>query len=266
MDTRLRGQRWLREPLLHFLIGGAAIFMLFAWRGEPVDPADRTIAVDREQQALIALDFERTMQRPPTDAELDKLIEGWVREEVLYRKSLRLGLDQNDPVVRRRLAKKMDFLASSQADLATPSDEELQRWYTANAARFADGARVSFEQRYFSQEADARAGLGNPGSGEPSSLPDAVEGRLLRDVAAQFGNRFVDALAGLKTGQKWQGPVRSGLGWHIVRLTGREAGQVPPLAEVRDKVLAEWRLEQGEARREAAYRTLADAYRIEIAQ
>ena len=142
----------LKEPLVHFLVLGGLIFAWSAWRGEPVDPAERTIEVDREQQALIALDFERTMQRPPTDAELDGLIGRWVREEVLYREALRLGLDSGDPVVRRRLAKKMDFLAASEAELAQPTDAELREWYSANGALFSGGGTLSFAQRYFADE------------------------------------------------------------------------------------------------------------------
>ncbi|WP_379545361.1 peptidyl-prolyl cis-trans isomerase [Qipengyuania sp. DSG2-2] len=266
MSETSRARRLLREPLVHFLIAGAAIFALFAWIGEPVDPADRTITLDREQQALIALDFERMTQRPPTDAELDGLIERWVREEILYREALRLGLDDRDPVVRRRMAKKMDFIAASQADLAKPDGAELREWYEANAARFSEDGQVSFEQRYFTEQAPALAAMESGAGGEPSSLPASLTDRPLRDVEAQFGAAFADALARLAPGEEWQGPVRSGLGWHLVRLTSLEAGAAPDFAEIRDQVEDEWRLSEGEARREAAYRVFADAYTVEIAE
>ena len=94
----------LREPLIHFLVGGLAIFAFYAWLGEEPDPASRTITLTQEDQARLALGFEQTMARPPTDAELDALVERWVRDEVLYREALRLGLDEGDPVLRRRLA------------------------------------------------------------------------------------------------------------------------------------------------------------------
>ena len=267
----MRVRAWLKEPLVHFLLAGAAIFALFAVLGEPVDPADRTIEVDRERQALIALDFERTMQRPPTDAELAGLVDRWVREEVLYREALRLGLDRGDPVVRRRLANKMDFLASSQADLSSPDDAELREWYADNAARFADGGTVGFEQAYYANEAAARAALGvaetdSVPRGQLSALPREMVDAPLRDVEGRFGRAFAEALGRLDVGDRWQGPVQSGLGWHLVRLRHRETGAAPPFGEVREQALAEWRLAEGARQREAAYRVLADAYTVEIAE
>ena len=128
----MRFPSWTREPLVHFLVAGVAIFALLAWRGADVDPASRSIAIDREQQARIALVFERTMNRAPTDAELDAQIERYIRDEVLYREALRLGLDRGDAVVRRRMAQKMDIIASSQAEAEQPSDEALQKHYDSN--------------------------------------------------------------------------------------------------------------------------------------
>ena len=95
--------------------GSALLFLFFGWAGEPADPASRSITVTREDRAALALQWERTMQRPPTDAELDTLVENFLREEVLYREAIRLGLDRDDPVVRKRLANKMDYLAASMA-------------------------------------------------------------------------------------------------------------------------------------------------------
>ncbi len=258
--------RLYREPLVHFLVAGALIFAWSAWRGEPVDPADRTIEVGREQQALIALDFERTMQRPPTDAELDGLVERWVREEVLYREALRLGLDKGDPVVRRRLAKKMDFLAASQADLAQPSDAELSAWYDANAAQFSDTATFTFGQRFFASEAEAAAAMESGVEGEPSSLPSEMTAAAYREVAARFGSGFASAINALGEEDRWQGPVQSGLGWHLVRMDEKTVGAAPPLEGIRERVVSEWRLAKAEERREDAYRTLEDAYTIEIAE
>lgn len=259
----------LREPLVHFLIGGALIFAFFAWRGEEADPASRVIAVDREVQAQIALDYERTMQRPPTDAELDALTERWVREEVLYREALRLGFDAGDPVVRRRLAKKMEFLAVSSADAAEPGEAELERWYRANAARYTSDLRLSFDQVYFAERPDPATVLSGlrqdwQAAGEPASLPASVEARDKAQVAAQFGAGFAEALATMKAGAGWQGPLASGVGWHFVRLRQVEAGTVPPLDTVRERVIEDWRRATAREREEAAYRLLRDAYTVKI--
>jgi len=224
-------------------------------------------------QASIALQFETMMQRPPTDAELDGLIERWLRDEVLYREALRLGLDRDDAVVRRRLAKKMDALASAQAETAVPSDTELREWLAAHPQRFARGASVGFDQLYFADEGAARAaqaqlrrGADWQGLGEPLSVPVSRDKASLRVVTDRYGRQFAAAIAGLEPGEAWQGPVPSGLGWHLVRLRAREQGAVPPLAAIRSQVEDDWRGATIAGRTEAASRLLRDAYRVEIAE
>ncbi len=266
-------RNWARDPLVHFLAAGALLFALFAWRGEEADPDSRSIAVDREVQASLALQFEAMMQRPPTDAELDGLIERWLRDEVLYREALRLGLDRDDAVVRRRLAKKMDALASAQAETTVPSQAVLREWLAAHSERFARGASVSFDQLYFADEGAARAALDQVqrgadwrGLGEPLSVPASQENATLRGVTDRYGRQFAAAIADMDPGESWQGPVPSGFGWHLVRLRAREAGAVPPLGEIRMQVEDDWRGATIAARTEAAYRLLRDAYRVEIAE
>ena len=131
MTAKELARHWSKEPLVHFLIGGALIYALFAWRGEPPDPASRSIEVSREDRAQLSLGFEKMMGRSPTDAELDRQTQKFVREEVLYREALRLGLDVNDGVVRRRMSQKMDLIAAAQAETAVPSEQALQEWYEA---------------------------------------------------------------------------------------------------------------------------------------
>ena len=254
----------LREPLVHFLIAGAAIYLTLGWFGNPVDPASRTISLSDDERAGIALGFERTVGRPPTDAEMDGLIERWVREEVLYREALRLGLDSDDAVVRRRLSTKMDELASASAETASVDEETLEKWLAAHPQRFVEDGTVSFDQRYFASEDSARAALAaaNP-RGFPISLPASVEKRDRREVREVFGQQFAEGLAALEPDDRWQGPIPSGFGWHLVRLRAREPGELPPLANVRDRVEADWRNATIAERREEAYRTLRNAYRIE---
>lgn len=262
---------WTGEPLVHFLVAGAVIFALFAWRGEEADPASRTISVDREQQAQIALGFERMMQRPPTDAELDSQIERFVRDEVLYREALRLGLDRDDAVVRRRLAQKMDMLASAQAETAQPSGAVLRAWHRAHPERFADETRYSFDQLWFASEGAARAAYARLAGakdwqqlGQPISLPLSLTGEKRGEVSARFGEQFLTAIDRLEAGEQWQGPVQSGFGWHLVRLRAREAGRQRPFAEVAKQVENDWRTSTIAERREEGYRLLRDAYRVEI--
>ena len=258
---------WTREPLVHFLAAGAAIFLLLAWRGEEVDPASRTIAVTQEDRAQLALQWERTMSRPPTDAELDALTERFVREEVLYREALRLGLDRDDAVLRKRLANKMDYLAGSMAETAAVSDATLQQWLVDHPERFAADTRYTFEQLYFAEKSAAEQALvREPGEGQSISLPRKIAGERRAQVEDRFGAVFTEALDRLGPGERWQGPIASGFGWHLVRLEARKAGMVPPLAEIRDRVETDWRVATKEQREDEAYRVLRDAYEVTVAR
>lgn len=265
--------KWTRDPLVHFLLFGAILFAFFAWRGEEADPESRTIDVTREVQAALALQFENVMQRSPTDAELDGLVDRWVRDEVLYREALRLGLDQDDAVVRRRMARKMESLASAEAETAAPSDAVLEQWLAENPERFAEDARVSFDQLWFESESGARSALprvedsvGWQDLGGSISLPATVEDESVRAIEARFGSSFADGIADLEPSDGWSGPVASGFGWHLVRLRERDVGEAPPFADVRDRVEDEWRSATIAERRERAYGLLRDAYQVNIAE
>lgn len=262
---------WMREPLVHFLVAGALIFGLFSLQGEDVDPASRTIEVDRETQAQIALGFERLMSRPPTDAELDGQIERYVREEVLYREALRLGLDADDAIVRRRLAQKMDMLAGARAETEQPSEETLQQWLAQNPERFASDTRYSLDQLWFAEESSATAAQSRlartedwQSLGERISLPASLENEPRDEVLDRFGVRFAAAIDELEAGDTWQGPVASGLGWHLVRLREKTASSVPPLSEIREHVENDWRSKTIDQRREDAYHVLREAYTVTI--
>lgn len=262
---------WQKEPLVHFLIGGALLFAFFAWRGEPIDPASREISVDSQTLAGLSASFELQARRAPTDAELDNLIERYVREEVLYREALRLGLDRDDAVVRRRLAQKMDLIAAAQADSQSPSDEQLQTWLETHKARFSKGSRYSLDQLWFAERDAAEKALNGRTidsiartQGSTIDLPAKVENMSGAEVANRFGQQFLRELEALEPSSSWQGPIPSGLGWHLVRLREVDVAELPPLAEVRGEVERDWRFATATQRRAEAYQELRDAYTVEI--
>ena len=182
-----------------------------------------------------------------------------------YREALRLGLDEGDPVVKRRLATKMDELASAQAELAQPSEGELRAWYRDNAADYSRGGLFDFEQAYFPTRDAALAarGDGRP-RGEPISLPRNVSGMSEREVGQTFGSEFAEGLSRLEASPEWQGPLQSGYGWHLLRVSNRENGNVPAFEEVRERVERDWRSHTIAARREAAFEVLREAYSVEV--
>jgi len=271
-----RAKGFAREPLAHFLIAGALVFLVASWRGSTVDPADRTITIDEAKVTWLARQFEQTWQRTPTPAEIDQLIRDYVKEEVYYREALRMGLDQEDPIIRRRMRSKMEFLASSEVESVVPSDAELQAWLDKNPARYATEARFSFDQVYLGPASDdavrdaAPAALARLKRGEapgglskPISLPASLDDADTDSVTRSFGDDFAAALAKAPIGS-WIGPVASGYGLHLVRVRKAEAGAKPKLADVRQRVENDWRAETLETRTARAYQALLDGYRVKI--
>ena len=279
VKDRIRG--WLREPLIHFLLAGLVIFLLFAWRGYDVDPASRSITLDEAQVGRLAKNFEQTFQRAPTGDELDGLIREYIKEEIYYREALRLGLDSDDPVIRRRLRTKMEFLARAKVESVEPDDGTLQKILDKNPEKYAADATYSFDQVFLNAfdpdiagaKAEAvleklKAGADWQNLSDPLSIPASLEQTARSEIAGQFGDQFADELAKLSGApkNKWMGPIGSGFGIHLIRI--RAAGSVtkPKLSDVRQQVENDWRAATMEKREEQAYQTLLDGYEIKIAK
>lgn len=259
---------WTREPLVHFIALGAVLYVALTWGGSPPDPSSRVISVGASEKEKIAESWTLTMGRSPTDAELDQAVDAFVREEVLYREALRLGLDEGDAIVRRRLVSKMDLSASLAAETAEPSDEVLRAYLDENAERYAkeasQNAALTFEQAYFRSESGAKAALAKGAiKADPTSLPAKVEAKPMREVESRFGQQFAEELRELEPGEDWQGPIASGIGWHLIRLDARDA-MAPDFEAMRTVLANDWRSDEIEARKERAYEVLASAYRIDI--
>jgi peptidyl-prolyl cis-trans isomerase C len=272
MDITANYRRWLREPLVHFFAAGLAVFAISVWRGEAVDPASRTIEIDERQVAVLAQRFVETWQRAPSAAELDGLIRDHIKEEVYYREALRLGLEADDAIIRRRLRAKMEYLATAQAENAVADTATLQRYLDANAALYATGARFSFDQIYLGEGGDAAAvrarlsrGADWNAMGRSISLPRSVEDADGKQIARDFGAGFAAALSKLNAGEEWAGPIASGFGQHLLRVRAVKAGRKPALSEVRQRVENDWRAATTKTREAKAYQALLDGYTIKIA-
>jgi peptidyl-prolyl cis-trans isomerase C len=265
--------RWLREPLVHFLIAGAVIFAFYAWRGDAVDAGDRQIIVREAQVQRLANIWSQTWQRPPNANELDGLIRDYIKEEVYYREAIQLGLDKDDAIVRRRLRAKMEFLSSAEAETTVPSDAVLQAWLDRYPARYAADSLISFQSVYVSatkSEAYAKAllaqlqtGVDPQKIGDPISLPRSLARATYEDIDRQFGESFAAKLIVMPKGT-WAGPVTSGFGLHLVRVDGVTVARAPKLAEVRQRVENDWRSATRIARENKAYQLLLDGYDIRI--
>lgn len=269
-------KRVLREPLVHFLLGGVALFLLYGLVATgPDDPTSRRVVVSEDRIALLTASFERTWMRSPTAAELRGLIDEFVTEEVLYREALALGLDRDDLVVRRRLRQKMDFLSDGIAD-RDPTDEELGAFLAANPERFRIPPRTSFEQIFLDPRANGVVGeraatllarlRDDPDAevaGDPTLLPHGLDAATPLEIANAFGAPFASELAEAPVGT-WTGPLTSAFGAHLVRVVAREPERLPPLAEVRDGVEREWAADRRAAGQKRFYETLRARYQVEI--
>jgi hypothetical protein len=267
-------RKLLREPLVHFLILGVVLFLVFDFAGKTDPTGTRRIVVTAGQVEQLAAQFSRTWLRPPTPSELKGLVESYVRSEVFYREALAMGLGQNDPYVRNRLKLKLEFLLENVSAEAEPTDGVLARFLERHIERFAQPARLSFRQVYLNPDRhpdpaavaerllDAlRAGADIAGLGDPSMLASSLGASTRSETARQFGDDFADAVAELEPGV-WSGPVHSPYGMHLVLVTKREPGRHPALAEIRDAVLAEWRDERRQEAREQVYQRLRERYEI----
>jgi peptidyl-prolyl cis-trans isomerase C len=274
-------RRWLREPLLHFLVIGAALFVVYAaLNRDPNDPKDRRRIVlaenDLSQMTIATL----AQGRPaPTIEQMRNLLEAKIREEVLCREALAMGLDKDDIIVKRRMLQKMDFLAEDLSDLREPSRDELQAWFRNNAQRFAYPPRISFRHLYFSFDkhgantAEAAAEALRQIAGKPADSLDAAalaDPFMFRDyyadrspdqLGSEFGAKFEQALFDLKPGS-WQGPIESGFGWHLVFVDSLTPGRVPEFVEVESEVKSEWIKDERAEFKRKAYEAMKARYEI----
>jgi len=259
-------KKLIREPFIHFVLLGATIFVAYHFLSARVDNQPGKILITQGDVTSMMIGFSRTWQRPPTREELDGLIRDRVREEVYYREAVAMGLDRDDPIIRRRLQQKLAFVTDDVAAVAEPTNAELADYLKTHAASFGVDRRVTFSQVYLdpnkqgehlaSNANELLTQLRQQGRGaDLSSLGDPflLEHRFLAtpdmEIAKQFGGKFAAKVANAPIGQ-WFGPVESGYGTHLVFVEERTEGRQPELADVRDAVRREWtntrRLESNE--------------------
>jgi hypothetical protein len=280
--TRSPARRWLREPLVHFILIGAAIYGVYALWSEPTveHSANRIVVTQGEIEWLLNI-WEKRWQRPPTDEELVGLIRDHVHETVMYREALAMGLDRNDVIVRRRMRQKLEFLTQDLATMTPPTDEELVAHFQANVSRYGEPDRITISQLFFNSDLRGDAtlrdlenarkqlrSLDDPSTGVRLELGD----RLLQphyadasevDLQRLFGYDFAEAVSKLTDGE-WHGPVESDYGVHLVYVHRRTEAPPPDFEEVRDEVLRDWQeVKRREANRQYI-NALMDKYEVII--
>ncbi len=271
----------LREPLFHFLILGAGLFIGYSAVSGSVSTQTDRVVVDETQALRLAEQFQRTWMRPPTRPELQALVEDFIKEEILYREALALGLDQDDLVIRRRLRQKMEFINADLTEPQAPTEAELQAYFDTNQDRFRRPDRISIQQIYLNPNkhkanlkraaAELLERLNTESSfaanlqaiGDATMLPAQLDAVTRREVANTFGRGFAHQITNAPT-ERWSGPYESSYGFHLVHITKREKGDLPEIAEIRAMLEREWYAVRRKEANEHFYRALRSRYDVEI--
>jgi hypothetical protein len=272
----------LREPLLHFILIGTVLFLFYGvFADSGSEPGDKRLVVSAAEVEWMRSNWQKRWGRAPTAQELDGLIQQYIREHVLYREALALGLDRNDQIIRRRLAQKMEFIAKDLVSLTPPTDEDLRTYFETHQDRYRSPARYTFTQVFIDPDKRGNATLKDA---EAIKARLIVEGDAIADPATLgddfmlasyypekdpleirklFGKGFAESLMALAPGQ-WHGPILSGYGTHLVYVRHVTEPQMPPLAAVREQVVADWTTDRDEALKERFVGELLEQYSIVV--
>ncbi len=270
-----------KEPLLVFLLLGGAMFLLFQQVSSDPMPDNAEIIVTEGYIEALSLGFAKTWQRSPNAEELDHLIQNYIREEVLYREALAMGLDRDDPIVRRRMRQKMEFISEDLTRSNAPEEQELQAYLATHQEEYRLPTQFSFRQIYFNSSERGQAAytdatallatLQKPAGKDidVEALGDSLMLKQIfvkvpeRDITRDLGPQFLQSLRNMPTGS-WQGPVQSGFGLHLVYIDERIDGKAPALKDVREAVLRDWASVKQKQVNKAFYEALRKRYTVTV--
>lgn len=273
--------RFVREPLVHFAVLAGMLFVVLSEPNASEEVADDSrIVISAAEVDLMAVAWTQRWQRPPSEDELAGMVREAIREQVLYREALALGLDRDDVVIRRHLRQKYEFVTQDLAYDADPDEATLLAYYNAQPDRYAQSAQVSFSHILFSTDrrgaaaeadaaqalADLQSATGPEGAdllGDATSLPSGFEKISAVEVEALFGPDFAASLLRQEAG-RWSGPIPSGYGLHLVWVSERISGGPIAFEAVRQRVKDDWVYEQRVAANEAIFLKLLDRYEVVV--
>ena len=279
VPARSTRPRW--RTVVHLLgFGVLAALIILLVNGPPVDEQSRArVTFTTADLAQVSAAFERTFMRPPTAVELQRAFDKYVRSEVLYREALERGLDRNDPVVKSSLVRKITLLGTALAQASEPSDAELKAYFELRAERYRVPASLSLMQVFLDRDkrsdsidADSARLLAmlldrDPrpeelaGLGDSLMLPNVVRDASEDELARTFGEEFRETVVSLPVGP-WQGPVESGFGLHLVKITRREDSRIPEWTEVGDRIVRDLMYEGRDAAEDQFYAEVLPRYQL----
>lgn len=267
----------LREPLLHFLLIGAALFFIFDQVGDPVEN-DNRIVISQADLDTLASDWLRRTGRPPSPQQVEQQLRQYIREQVLSREAINLGLDRDDIIIRRRLTQKMHFLFDDLGQVPDPTEAELAEYMSEHAERFTLPATLSFRQVFLDPDSrgdtiqdqaqqllshlqDSSTVADTSGLGDITLLPSRFNNETRQQISNLLGDEFADQVYSLPA-SRWSGPVVSGYGLHLVYVHSRTVAKIKPLAEVRQSVISQWRTAKQKELNNLFYEGIQQRYEV----
>ena len=273
---------WVKEPLFHFLLIGAGVFLLYGLTANVPKEEHNSIDVSASRADRMVTLWEKRWNRLPTQEEFDGLTDQYINEEVLYREALAMGLDSDDPVVRRRLAQKVKFISNDIISIDAPTKQQLQTYLDTHASQYQLPGKVTFQHIYFNpakhnalMEEEAEQLLAkfialNIGS-EVDDVGDSfLHGTAFKDIKEfevnrLFGKKFTQMLFEQPAG-KWVGPMVSSYGLHLIYIESKNKAQTASLVQARDSVLEDWMSDERKKANESFLTNLRKQYEVVISK
>lgn len=284
--------RLLREPLLHFLAVGLGLFVLYDFVADDNDAYDQKV-IDVNRDTLLTFIQYRSRAFEPDiatarlndmpDADFERLVADYVREEALHREALALGMEKNDYIIKRRLIQSIEFITAGFATAGVElSDKDIAAYYEANRQDYFIEPFVTFTHVFFGREKrnpDESLALANTKLAElnANNVPfrDAPQHgdrflyslnyveRELGFVASHFSQQTAEAIFAIDAGEtRWQGPFESPYGFHLVLLAQKAEGRSPAIEEVQDKVRYDAERDAVNAQKDKAIQAIVDTYEV----
>jgi peptidyl-prolyl cis-trans isomerase C len=282
MSLRKKSANLITEPLFHFIIIGVVVYFLYGVLSQQTEiESKNTITITQAEIGWMNDTWQKRWFRPPTDEERQGLIDAFVKETVMYRQALAMGLDRDDSIVRRRLAQKLEFLTRDLTELASPSQEEIRTYFQTHQEQYETPVVLSFTHLYFSPDErgeqivqDIQETLtqlkGKDTSaenikqiGDPFMLQQYYPQRDQQEISRLFGNEFAQQTFQLPVAQ-WTGPVQSGYGLHLVYVHDRIESTMPEFEDIQERVLEDWAADKRTEVDKKFYASLLSRYKVVI--
>lgn len=265
----------LKEPLLLFFLIGLFAFILYTRATGYIEKNNRQITISESQIALLQESFSKTWFRTPTQDELDTQIDVYVMDEIFFREAVAMGLDKTDPAVKRRLRLVMELMLDDYTTVY-PTENQLRKYLSDNPDKFREEPRISFRHLYFPFENKEEAidllstlqknnAVQEQYTGHPLLIPSEFEDESDRAIENLFGNDFAVEILKVE-GNKWNGPLESAYGWHLVNVGQLTKGELPDLNDIWEKVESEWAAERKIEMKEEQYAMMKEQYTISIGE